>query len=58
MIDYIKDEEQRNSHLYGMYHTDHDLMSAHIHYVIESWDEEQPENIKEWLTNLLENYGT
>ena len=60
MIDYIKEEEKRNPHLYEMCDREdpHEMMTAHIHYVLECWDEGQPEDVKQWLTDLRKHYGT
>ena len=59
MSDLIDDEEARNPQLYEMLDRDehHNMMSAHIHYLIESWEGEGPPS-KQWLIDLLNKYGT
>jgi hypothetical protein len=57
-MNYCKEEEERNPHMYEGYFDDHDKMSAHLHYAIESIDLHTPEEFKQWLASILENYGT
>jgi len=59
MSDLISEEETRNPQLFEMSDRDdgHDMMSAHIHYLIESWEDEGPPS-KQWLIDLLNKYGT
>ena len=59
MSDLIDDEERRNPQLFEMCDRDdrHDMMTAHIHYLIESWEHEGPPS-KQWLIDLRNKYGT
>lgn len=54
----IEEDEKHNSQLFEMCdRTDpHDMMTAHIHYLIESWDD-QPQDLRQWLIDLRDKYG-
>ena len=55
----IEEDEKQNSQLFEMCDRNdpHDMMTAHIHYLIESWDD-QPQDLRQWLIDLRNKYGT